>query len=201
MELLIIGDSFSADWSIRYDDYPGWPALLSAHYQTTNLSQAGVGEYKIYKQLLSVTDLEKYDTVLIAHTSPSRVHTRKHPIHSNDSLHKYADLIYADIEYHGNKITNIFNASLNSGVGYYKFHYDAEYYTTIYDLIRAEIYRVLTGKKVITLINFDLPQSGYDTANIDLRDIVKKHPGKINHLSDTGNELVYKRILNELKNV
>ena len=201
MELLIIGDSFSADWSIRYDDYPGWPALLSAHYQITNLSQAGVGEYKIYKQLLSVTDLEKYDTVLISHTSPSRVHTRKHPIHSNDRLHKNADLIYADIEYHSNKITNIFNASLNSGVGYYKFHYDTEYYTTIYDLIRAEIYRLLAGKKVVTLINFDLPQSGHDTANIDLRDIVKKYPGKINHLSTTGNELVYKRILNELKNV
>jgi hypothetical protein len=148
-----------------------------------------------------VTDLEKYNVVLIAHTSPSRVHTRKHPIHSNDSLHKNADLIYADIEYHGNKITNIFNASLNSGVGYYKFHYDAEYYTTIYDLIRAEIYRLLTGKKAITLINFDLPKDGHDTAKVDLRDIIKKYPGKINHLSITGNELVYKRILNELKNV
>ena len=63
MELLIIGDSFSADWSIKYNDYLGWPSLLLEHYQITNLSQAGVGEYKIYKQLLSVTNLEKYDII------------------------------------------------------------------------------------------------------------------------------------------
>ena len=201
MELLIIGDSFSADWSIKYNDYLGWPSLLLEHYQITNLSQAGVGEYKIYKQLLSVTNLEKYDIILIAHTSPSRVHTRKHPIHSNDKLHKNADLIYADIEYHNSKMTNIFNTSLSSGVGYYKFHYDAEYYNTIYNLIKAEIYRLLSGKKVKTLINFDLPDDGQDTVNIDLRDIIKQYPGKINHLSKIGNELVYKRILGELNHV
>jgi hypothetical protein len=29
MKILIIGDSFAADWSVKYNDYAGWPNLLA----------------------------------------------------------------------------------------------------------------------------------------------------------------------------
>jgi hypothetical protein len=98
--VLIIGDSFGADWSVKYRDYPGWPSLLARVYSVVNLAQAGISEYKIYKQLLSVTDLDSYEYVIVSHTSPYRVTTNSHPVHANDLLHNNADLIFNDIEYH-----------------------------------------------------------------------------------------------------
>ena len=54
MHLLIIGDSFAADWSVKYADKKGWPNFLAEKYSVTNLAQAGCSEYKIKKQLDSV---------------------------------------------------------------------------------------------------------------------------------------------------
>ena len=110
--ILIIGDSFAADWSTKYNNYLGWPNLLAQSHSVTNLAQAGVSEHKIYKQLCSVQDLSVYDVVIVAHTSPFRVPTKRHPMHSKDVLHKDADLIYSDIEYHSNRLKNIFNKSV-----------------------------------------------------------------------------------------
>jgi hypothetical protein len=97
-KILIIGDSFSSDWSKKYKDYPGWPNLLAQDFDMTNLSQPGCSEFRILKQLKSV-DLNEYDFVIISHTSPSRIYTRQHPIHSGDPLHSESDLIFTDIEY------------------------------------------------------------------------------------------------------
>ena len=102
MHVLIVGDSFAADWSAKHCDLFGWPNLLAKHHTVTNLAQAGVSEYKIYKQLISV-DLSQFDLVIVAHTSPYRVVTRSHPVHYNNSLHKHADLLFGDIEYHYKK--------------------------------------------------------------------------------------------------
>ena len=123
LKILIIGDSFAADWSVKYNDYKGWPELLAEQYEVTNIAQAGVCEYKIYKQLLSVKNLNDYDWVIVSHTGSFRVNTLKHPIHSGDKLHKNADLIYTDIDYHSNKLKNIFNKSLKAAVLFYKYHF------------------------------------------------------------------------------
>ena len=119
--ILIIGDSFAADWSTKYKDYLGWPTLLAQSHTVTNLAQAGVSEHKIYKQLCSVQDLSVYDVVIVAHTSPFRVPTKRHPMHSKDVLHKDADLIYTDIEYHSNRLKNIFNKSFIINIFFIKF--------------------------------------------------------------------------------
>ena len=60
--LLICGDSFSTDWTKKYEGI-GWVNMLEKNYKITNISQAGVSEYKIYQQLNSV-DLSKFDKTI-----------------------------------------------------------------------------------------------------------------------------------------
>ena len=52
-KILIVGDSFAADWSIKHKECNGWVNMLCDDFFVTNIAQAGVSEYKIYKQLLS----------------------------------------------------------------------------------------------------------------------------------------------------
>ena len=61
MKILIVGDSFAADWAIKYKSISGWPNLLAEKFEVVNLAQAGVSEYKIYQQVLSVTNIKEFD--------------------------------------------------------------------------------------------------------------------------------------------
>ena len=94
MRILIAGDSFAAKWPANIRNQ-GWPALLADRFEVYNIAQAGVGEYKIYKQLANV-ELDQFDLVIVSHTSPSRIHTRNHPLHK-EGLHKDCDLIITDL--------------------------------------------------------------------------------------------------------
>ena len=66
--ILITGDSFGCEWP--GGEGIGWPLILSETHAVNNLAQAGVGEYKILKQLhdLSAHDsywVNNYDCVII----------------------------------------------------------------------------------------------------------------------------------------
>ena len=98
MKVLICGDSFAADWTVKYTG-KGWPNLIAENYTVTNLAQAGCSEYKIYLQLASA-NLDQYDAIIVSHTSPNRLPVEVHPVHSNDPLHKNSDLIYTDLKGH-----------------------------------------------------------------------------------------------------
>ena len=82
-KILICGDSFAVN-HVEFDKNScGWSNLLANdNYDVINLAQAGVGEYKIFKQLTSV-DLEKFDAVIVCHTSPNRVYIQQHPVHKH----------------------------------------------------------------------------------------------------------------------
>jgi hypothetical protein len=203
LKILIIGDSFAADWSVKYNNYKGWPQLLAEQYEVTNIAQAGVCEYKIYKQLLSVKNLSVYDWVIVSHTGSFRVNTLKHPIHSNDKLHKNADLIYTDIDYHSNKLKNIFNKSLKAAVLFYKYHFDPEYFETTYQLLREKINSILKDKKTIIISNLKR-DTNYENENIvlDYSNYHNTEGGLVNHFSEKGNQEIYQnliKILNSLK--
>ena len=158
MKILVIGDSFAADWTVKYSGV-GWPNLLAKQFDVTNLAQAGVSEYKIYKQILSISDLSIFDLVIVSHTSPYRIHTRRHPIHTGDLLHNNADLIYNDIEYHSHTLRGIFNSSLKSAVGFYVHHNDEEYQEIVYMMFRDKINQIIGTTKCL-VINTLYP---YDT--------------------------------------
>lgn len=196
--ILIIGDSFAADWSVKFTDYKGWPNLLAEKFAVTNYAQAGVSEYKIYKQLENVLWLGVYEIVIVSHTSPYRVPTRNHPIHSNDKLHYNADLMLNDITFHNNKFSNLFNKSLKSALSYFKYHYDIEFYETTYKLYRKAIEDRLSFTKFISLNMF--PNSEFKST-LDLSHVVQTHSGKINHMSEEGNKLSYEILLNKIQEI
>jgi hypothetical protein len=195
MKVLIIGDSFAADWSSKYQDYPGWPELLAGDFHVTNLAQAGVGEYKILCQLQQLPDLDQYEIVIVSHTSPYRVHTLLHPVHARDQLHGNADLIFTDCEYHESRVQHWFNQSLGSAIGYFKYHFDPNYYKTIYKLLRSEINSILKNSHVIVVNNLPENLEFVTEANaLDFSQLWKEQPGKINHYSQVGNEKIYNSI-------
>ena len=188
MKILIVGDSFAADWTVKYDNYLGWPNLIAKHHDTTNLAQAGVGQYKIYKQLQSVP-VKDFDAVISVYTSPYRVHTHSHPIHNNDVLHKNCDLLANDVEYFAKR--NKDNESLISAKNYFKYHFDFDYYNEIYKILVDKCDKLIGDVKHIHISNLDYVNGDWTT-------ITENYKGLINHLSQEGNELVYNKLIKML---
>ena len=193
MNILIVGDSFAADWSVKPKNGPGWPNLLSKVYNVTNLAQAGASEYKIYKQLISV-DLDLFDLVIITHTSPYRMVTRQHPIHFNDCLHRNADLLFSDVEYHFKSIKNCLNRSLRSAYNFFIFHFDQEYHDVVYRLFVEQINNILRNKKTLTIIT-PVALSEYipQTNVIQIQDS-QVQSGLTNHMSELDNLKLFRKI-------
>lgn len=192
--ILIIGDSFAADWSVKFTEYKGWPNLLSEKFNVTNLAQAGVSEYKIFKQLESI-EINDFDIIIVSHTSPYRVPTVEHPVHNNDVLHHSADLMLNDLLYHNKKLKNIFNFKLKSALGFFKYHYNVEFYETTYGLYRKAIENKLSNTNLIVL-NF-FADSKYP-CTLNFVEIAKLYAGVINHMSASGNEIVFQHIIDKI---
>lgn len=198
--ILIIGDSFAADWTVKYPNQKGWPNLLAERFSVKNLAQAGISEYKIYQQIMSVDNINDYNLCIVSHTSPYRIVTRKHPVHSNDKLHHNADLILSDIDYHCQGLGSLCNPSLRSAQAYINHHFDIEYHETTYNLYKNEINNKLANKKTIILNNF-LDQLTIESNQfiVDTRDIQKTHAGLINHFSLQGNQIIFEKIINYIQ--
>ena len=179
--LLIAGDSFSADWTAKYN-VKGWPNLLD-EYHVTNVSQAGASEYKIYKQMLGSI---KHDKTIICHTSPYRIPVIRHPVHYSDPLHHDSDLIYADISSHDNELARV----------------ATEFYENLFDLEHAEFSHNLLVEHLLGQYPDALHITFFKLDNknvISFNDIFEKHRGDANHLSDVGNMMTLNRIRTLLK--
>ena len=175
MKILICGDSFAVDWTKQFPDDSGWVN----EFEAINLAQAGVSEYKILKQLQSV-DLNQFDRIIVAHTSPYRVHVENNPLHKESVLHKDCDLIYSDLE---NADTS--NPIVDAGLKYYKHIFDMEYYKDMYELIQEEIIKMTTPRQTIHITFFkDV------NADKNFYNVFHKHRGVMNHLDDKGNRIV-----------
>lgn len=186
MKLLICGDSFAADWTVKYAG-EGWPNMLATQHKVTNVAQAGCGEYKILKQLQS-QKLQKYDAIVISHTSPYRVHTLYHPIHNIDSLHGNSDFIYSDVKAHG----------INSMTEYFEEFFDLKYATDVHSLLCEKINTVTSPYKTIHITHFDW-LGLYPFPNlINFNKIHSQHSGNMNHYTEAGNLMVYNRLKERL---
>lgn len=188
-KILIVGDSFSSDWTVKYPDQPGWPNMLGKNFDVVNCSQAGVSEYKIWKQLIS-QELKQYSHIIISHTSPYRIPVETNPLHKNDTLHSACDFIYQDV-----KESN--DPSLDSVVEYFEKYFDMEYARFVHQLtVDKEIsYMQSFSKHTLHLNRFsetNLPGKNV----INFADLFKKHKGLINHFSVNGNIKMY----NDIKN-
>ena len=191
ISVLICGDSFAADWTVKYPDGQGWPNLLSKDYKVKNIAQAGCSEYKILKQLQS-ENLHSYSHLILSHTSPNRIPVVTHPVHRGDLLHHSADLIYNDINFHAKT-----NPSLLPIVEYFEKYFDLDYAVYCHNLILEEIKKILDKYphlKVIHISNLGLPGNicfAKDQSR-NFNHLLSKHPGLHNHFDDYANQFIYK---------
>ena len=190
LNILIVGDSFAAEWPNANN---GWVNLLAEKFNVTNLAQPGISEYKILQQIKSV-NVRDFDYVIVSHTSPSRIHTPQHPIHK-EGFHKHCDLIVADID---NRFS-LFNDSLRAAQGWFKHHYDDKYQLDIYNLIRKEINSLITVP-YISMTHVEIAANlAIEKTNLDFSKLWEKNRGSINHYTEFGNELVLMELLKWIK--
>lgn len=188
MNVLIAGDSFAAEWP----GHNSWVKLLARDYDVTNVAQAGVSEYKILQQI-QTANLDEYDLIIVSHTSLSRVHTPKHPLHK-EGLHKDCDLIFNDI----NRIS-FFNASLKAAKDYFKYHYDDKYYQTVYSLLRKEINTILAEKKYLSMSHVEVAKLFiHEDNHLDFSEFWQSHKGTENHYNITGNQKIYDIVVDKI---
>lgn len=184
MKILIVGDSFAADWQMKYPDKKGWPNFLADEHHVVNLAQAGCGEFKILKQLQSVTLID-FDKIIIAHSSPFRLYVKNHPVHT-DQLHRNCDLIYSDIKEH-----SVNNKKLLPLVDYFENYFDLDYAIDIHNIICEKIDQMTKRLKPIHITGFEW-EGLYQFDNmINFNYIFKKYKGIMNHYSLEGNNEVY----------
>lgn len=185
MKILIAGDSFAALWPNAKD---GWVNLLANQHDVVNVAQAGVGEYKIYKQLTNV-NIAQFDCVIVSHTSPSRIHTPAHPLHTT-GFHKDCDLIITDLLGHFNP----FNTKLQSAKSWFKNHYDEAYQIDIYQLLRSKIKDIITIP-YISLSHIEIANLlAVEDNHLDFSSLWRTHRGNVNHYTKEGNLKVYNEI-------
>ena len=183
---LICGDSFAANWTKQYPSKMGWVNWFDAD----NVAQAGVSEYKILKQIESV-QMSDYDSIIVVHTSPYRVHTGKNPLHKNSVMHDSCDLIYSDLE---NSNSN--DPVVNAGLQYFKHIFDTEYYDDLYRLVFDKIKTLTGNKKTLHVTFFDVPV----TVDKNFLPLFRKHRGDMNHLDEVGNRRVMEYVNEWLNN-
>jgi len=185
MKLLIAGDSFAAHWP---NATTGWVDLLAEKYNVVNIAQPGIGEYKILKQIES-QDVNSFDLVIVSHTSPSRLHTKNHPIHK-EGFHKDCDLILNDLI----DRSTVGNASLKAAQEYFKYHYDDIYQIDIYNLIRKQINQLITIP-YISMSHVDIANElSIETNHIDFSHLWTKERGTVNHYTEEGNREIFKKL-------
>lgn len=192
MKVLIAGDSFAAEWP----GINGWPKLLADKFDVTNVAQAGISEYKILKQIQNAK-LDEYDAIIVSHTSPSRVHTLKHPL-PREELHKDCDLIWSDIE----NRSSFLNPSLKAAKGYFEHHYDDNYYQTIYSLFRKEIYTLLAKKNYLSMSHIEIAKFFiWEDNHLDFSNFWQANKGKENHYSEEGNKKIFKIVVDNIEKI
>lgn len=189
-KILIVGDSFAAKWpGINY----GWVNLLENDFDVSNFAEAGVGEYKILKQLDRNFDT---DLVIVSHTSPGRVHTAQHPLHK-EGFHQNCDLIYNDVI----DRFDLFNPSLKSAKSWFKYHYDDEYQIAIYNLIRSEINRKISIP-YIALSHLPISASlAIEGNHVDFSELWLENRGNANHYNRESNYLIYQLLKNLIEKI
>jgi hypothetical protein len=188
-KLLIAGDSFAADWTKKYKGVLGWVNMLEIHFEVTNVAQAGVSEYKIYKQLENI-DTTKFDHIIVSHTSAYRIPIETHPIHKNDLLHNNCDLIFSDVE------ENLDNPIMKNVYDFYSNVFYSEWFVFVNNLTYKEIHNLIPNAIHITFFDSFYPENV-----LKFEEIFLNNKGKINHMNDTGNQIIFNLIFNAINKI
>ena len=187
MNILICGDSFSADYGDKDPKKLGWTNLLSKKHDVTNLSRAGASQYRIWRQVKS-QNLSRFDQIIINHTSPYRIYVDRHPLHSH-GLHSECDLIYQDIKGRGVEWIE----------KWFEECFDITHAIDIHQLLIKDIASMTFELKTLHLGHLDI-SAPRELDFVDFSKVLKENSGNINHYSAKGNEIVYNKIIDILGN-
>ena len=182
-KILVVGDSFA---SYHPDS---WTANLGQEYQVDNFAINGTSEYRLL-QVIQASQLDKYDAVIVAHTSPNRIYIEKNPYYQNSSSHPHCDLIYEDIR---SRVPDHFAKQI---VWWFENVFDLEHAKEIHCLLIEKIKNILKHKSCIHVSFFDLdciPEM------IIMHHIWRSYPGNVNHMNQIGNKMVAEIIQTQLK--
>lgn len=189
--ILICGDSFAAESLATTDS---WTQLLAKDYKIKNVAMAGISEYKILSQL-KISNLNRYDLVIISHTSPNRIHTLTNPLYSDKShRYHYSDVLFSDVE---DKLGENINADYL--YKYFMNVFDFEYYRYVHSCCCSDIDALTTSIKTMHITHFEWDKF-YQFENLhNFYSLWCKHKGNINHYDAIANEVIYDSIIMYIK--
>ena len=185
----LFGDSFG--YRKKDEPYPSWVDLLAEYVTINNHCECGVSEYKILRQL-QLADLDSYHTVIVTHTSYSRVFVEHNPLHANSEYHKNCDILYADIESNRDEFSR-------AGQLYFKHIFSDSYATDMHNLILKEIEELLAGRKVIHMTHFDHTGLRPLSRLLEFHSLFLDNRGPVNHYNSTGNQEIFNQVLERLE--
>lgn len=178
MNITILGDSYAVD--IPHS----WASILSQQHNVTCLSQAGCSEYKIWLQSQNVP--ADTDLIIISHTSWSRIPVETHPVHT-EGFHVNCDLIYNDCDAH----------NVTTATDFFENHFWNNFWFDTYWLWRDKLSYELSSSH--WLVELDFFQQNRDNPALNFYQLAKNNPGKICHMSETGNRMVADHIMAQLE--
>lgn len=148
------------------------------------MSSCGSSQYRILKKLLECK-LQKFDHVLLVHTSPYRIYIQHNPLHAHSETHQHCDLIYNDVK---NKQGSDF---VNHVCWWFENAVDLDQCELVHQLLvkYSSDYLQHVASTHITFF----PDCGLPFVH-DFSQIYREHPGSINHMDEHGNRLVANRL-------
>ena len=164
----IFGDSFASSGRDL-----SWTSIIG---DTQNFASNGSSEYRILKNyLLQKSNIKENDLVLFVHTSQSRIFLKDDRELSSRMLssHTNCDIIFNDV----------FEKKEKQYIEILELIWDDEFFNDIFNLIVDKLLKVPNSYH---LTFFESPR----TELINLNHIWLNNQGEINHMNETGNQLV-----------
>jgi hypothetical protein len=180
----IVGDSFCA--ANDYDQ--SWHNRLSDHFDVTNFSQCGVGQYKIHQQLYGSQNI--FDIIIYSVSSPFRCHTESNPFYSTSHpTHSNCDFIYQDV------VDKLPDHRAKNLVWWFENVFDLDQAKYMHNLLVVDDCKI---HNVIPISFFDYTHIDRSVDIIDFFPVWKNHPGFWNHLDDQGHNIVFQKLMSKI---
>lgn len=184
--ILIAGDSFS---SAELAGDLGWTKLLADRHLVVNISQPGIGEYKILKNL-EQQNLSEFDWIIVSHTSPNRVHCQENLLYPADHVYRKSDLLFSDVE---NKKST--QDLAHSVYDYFRYVFDPAYYEFVHTACCEKIDQLTRAHQVIHITNFDW-NGLYAFPNLlNFYELWCDNRGSYVHYNAHGNRVIFDTVL------
>jgi len=178
LNILVAGDSFS---SVELSGKFGWPKLLADKHTVNNVSQPGIGQYKILKNIKNNLS-GPVDLVIVSHTSSNRVHCETNPLYASGHVYHNSDMIFADVE---SKLPES-----KSYYDYFRYVFDPEYYNFIHHQCCKEIVAALNDTPTIHITHFNWTGLYQFSQLLNFHTLWKENPGSYVHYNQHGNQII-----------